>query len=106
MLKIRQLRKEAGMTMKQLGALVGASEVSISLYERGMVEPDLEMIGKIADVFGVTVDGLIGRDQERATDQQVRIALTDGDGELTPAQYAEVKQFARFIVERDANADV
>lgn len=105
MLKMRQLRKEAGLTMKELGMKVGALESSISTYERGIVEPDIETLGKIADALGVTIDELLGRDTDRATDQQVRIALIDGEGELTPAQYEEVKKFVRFIRERDADAD-
>lgn len=61
MLKMREYRKRSGLTMKKLGELVGASESSICQYETGRVEPDVELMIKIADVLGVTVDNLIGR---------------------------------------------
>ena len=51
---IRVLRKAVGMTMKQLGNLMGVSESAISLYETGKAEPDIAMLRKIADYFGVT----------------------------------------------------
>lgn len=56
---IRALRKAAGMTMKQLGNLMGVSESTISLYENGKAEPDIAMLRKIADCFGVTIDYLL-----------------------------------------------
>ena len=68
MLKLREYRKKSGMTMKRLGELVGASEASISQYETGRVEPDIELMTKIADVLGISVDSLIGRADEQETE--------------------------------------
>lgn len=60
--KIRALRKIHGMTMKELGNLVGLSESTISLYENGKREPDLETLQHFADIFHVSVDYILGRD--------------------------------------------
>ena len=65
MLKIREYRKARGLTMKQLGDRVGALESSISFYERGMQQPDLEMIGKIADALNVSIDELLDHNQDK-----------------------------------------
>lgn len=59
--KMRELRKERRLTMKELGKAVGVSESTISLYETGKHEPDLETMKRIADVLEVTIDELIGR---------------------------------------------
>ena len=64
MQKMREYRKQSGLTMKRLGEMVGASEASISQYETGRVEPDIELMIKIADVLGVSVDNLIGHTTE------------------------------------------
>ncbi len=64
MLKMREYRKRQGLTMKRLGEMVGASEASISQYETGRVEPDIELMSKIADVLNVSVDNLIGRSDD------------------------------------------
>lgn len=57
---IRTLRKAAGITMKQLGDLMGVSESAISLYETGKAEPDISMLKKLADYFSVSIDYLLG----------------------------------------------
>lgn len=61
--KIRELRKEKGLTMKALGAIFSLSESTISLYENGKHYPDIETMQKFADFFGVTVDYLLGREE-------------------------------------------
>ena len=64
MLRIRDYRKARGLTMKQLGEMVGALESSISFYERGVQQPDLEMLTKIADALSVSVDELLDHNQD------------------------------------------
>lgn len=70
MLKIRECRKAKGLTMKQLGEKVGALESSISFYERGLQQPDLDMLKKIADALSVSTDELLDHNQNRATENE------------------------------------
>ncbi|MCD8130358.1 MAG: helix-turn-helix domain-containing protein [Lachnospiraceae bacterium] len=65
--KISELRKEKGMTQEQLGALVGVSSQAVSKWENGGT-PDVELLPLIADVLGVSLDGLFGRDEKPGTD--------------------------------------
>jgi len=92
MIRIREKRRAMGMTMKELGRLVGVSEGAISHYETGRREPDPEMLKRIADVLGVTTDYLIGRDSPASVNlvpdvsssmpatPDMRIAVTGPDG--------------------------
>ena len=57
MLKI--LRKKNRITQKELAAALHISQTSVSKYERGESEPDLEMIIKMSDFFGVTIDEFV-----------------------------------------------
>lgn len=58
--KVRTLRKQRGMTLKELALTLGFSSHSyVSEIETGKKQPTTEMIIKIADVFGVTVDVLV-----------------------------------------------
>ena len=41
---LRTIRKEKGLTMKQLGAIVGVTEAAISQYETGKREADFETL--------------------------------------------------------------
>ena len=59
--RIRQLRHKANLTQAQLGKLLGCSGSTVSLYEGGQRSPDTEMLVRLADVFDVSVDYLLGR---------------------------------------------
>lgn len=65
---LRKLRKQANLTMKQLGKIIGAAESTISLYEKGSREPDNATLKKLADYFGVSVDYLLGRTDKKESD--------------------------------------
>lgn len=59
---IRLLRENKDrMTQKELAILLGVSKATVSLYESDDRIPDANMLYKIADVFGVTMDGLMDR---------------------------------------------
>ena len=66
MKRIKELRKENKMTMKSLGAEIGVSESTVSLYESGNRQPDYATLRKIASLFGVTVDYLLDEDDNVA----------------------------------------
>ena len=56
--KLRLLRKEKGLTQKQLADKLGLAFSTISMYERGDREPDFEILESIADFFNVSMDYL------------------------------------------------
>lgn len=60
-MKLKDLREEAGMTQKQLAEKIGNSQRNISNWESGNSQPDLETVVRLADLFGVTTDELLGR---------------------------------------------
>jgi transcriptional regulator with XRE-family HTH domain len=59
--KIIALRKNKNWSQNDLAKALNASRDIISKYERGLNTPSLEMAEKIADIFGVTVDYLLGK---------------------------------------------
>ncbi len=65
MIRIREVRKNKKMTAKQLAELVNVAESTMSLYENGKREPDYNTLLKIAACLGVTVDYLLGKDDEQ-----------------------------------------
>ena len=58
--KLKELRKQNNITMKELGSKLNLAESTISLYETGKREPDFQTLIKIADIFNVTIDYLLG----------------------------------------------
>lgn len=59
--RLKQLRKEANLTQKDLADKLNISKGSIAMYETGKRSPDNEILSIIADFFGVSTDYLLGR---------------------------------------------
>lgn len=62
---IAQLRKARGLTQEALAEVIGVSSQTISKWETGTTWPDVALLPVIADVFGVTIDALYGREDAR-----------------------------------------
>lgn len=60
--RIRLLRLKSGMKQAELAEKIMVSQSSLSGYENGKFEPDSKTLLKIADVFHVSVDYLLGCD--------------------------------------------
>lgn len=54
-------RKEKGLSQAALGKMIGTSGDIIGRYERDIMTPSIEVIIKIADVLGVSIDYLVGK---------------------------------------------
>lgn len=65
--RIRELRKQHKITMKQLGEVIGVAESTISQYETGKREPDNETLLRLGEYFGVSVDYLLGAAVQKET---------------------------------------
>ena len=57
---ISKLRKEHSMTQEQLAEALGVTFASVSKWERGVATPELNLIAEMADLFGVSLDALVG----------------------------------------------
>ncbi len=63
--RLRELRKEFGVSQLQLAIKLGISQQSINKYENHNIEPDIFLLCKIADYFATSVDYIIGRTDVR-----------------------------------------
>lgn len=61
---LKSLRRERKITQKNLADVLHISQTSISKYERGEAVPDLELIVKMADFFGVSLDEFVNRKKQ------------------------------------------
>lgn len=57
--RVRALRTAAGLTQEQLAERADMHWTFISGVERGLKDPRLNTIGRIADALGVTADALL-----------------------------------------------
>ena len=57
---IKELRVEHNMTQSQLAKQLNISQDTVSLWERGKSQPDVENLKKLMKIFGVSADFLLG----------------------------------------------
>jgi transcriptional regulator with XRE-family HTH domain len=63
--KLRVLRAERGITVREAATLTGCAKETISEFERGLRKPQLLTLGKIAKGYGIPISELL-----EAMDQQ------------------------------------
>ena len=59
---IKALREKQGLTQAQLAERLAVSDKAVSKWETGAGYPDITLLPRIANYFGITVDELIGND--------------------------------------------
>ena len=59
---LKYLRERNGELQKDMCELLGVTEATMSKYESGYIEPDIEKLITLADHFGVTIDDLLRND--------------------------------------------
>ena len=64
LVRLKALRLERAMTQKQLSEFLGIEESSYQRLEYGKSRPHLDNVVKIADLFDISIDYLIGRSDD------------------------------------------
>lgn len=91
---LAQLRKEKGMTQKELAEKLYVSDKAVSKWERGLSLPDIALLQPVGELLGVSVTELLSgqyiREDQPLTVKEVEPLLT---GALTmTAQEQEVQR--------------
>lgn len=61
--RLKELRKSKGYTQEYLAKKIGITPGAIGLYEQDRREPDNDTLIALSEVFGVSVDYLLGLDE-------------------------------------------
>lgn len=116
--RIKEIRKQKGLTQKQLGEKCGMYESQIRKYENGKANPKIETLQKIATALECNLSDLVDSDEyklhnielaikkandsvleknEEIKDEPLTLAAHfDGD-EYTEEELEEIKRFAKFV---------
>lgn len=62
--RLKELRKKANLTQKEMGEILGVNQRTYSNYELGDRDMSPETLIKLADFYNVTIDYLLGRTDE------------------------------------------
>lgn len=63
--RVKELRAEYRLTLRDVAKATGLSHSAISAYEKGKREPGFESLEALADVFNCDIDYLLGRTDEK-----------------------------------------
>ncbi len=58
--QIKELRKEHKITQTELAEKLGTTQDTVSLWERGLRAPNVEVIFELSKIFDVSIDFLFG----------------------------------------------
>ena len=61
MLRIKELRIESGLTQKEFAEKIGSTSKNIWAYENNVAVPPLDVLSRMSDFFGCSIDFLTGR---------------------------------------------
>ena len=105
-------RKAKGLTQRELGALIGVAESTVSLYEKGKRQPDNETLLRMAEELDTTVGYLLGAEPpietksaapvtEDGIDADLRFMLS----QLSPEETAHVRAYVQgFLAARQVRS--
>ena len=68
--RLKELRSAVGLNQSEMAEKLGVSVSSYQKYERekNSIMPSIEVLIKIAEFFGVSVDYLLGRENQSESD--------------------------------------
>ena len=66
--RVKQMRKAHNFSQVQLATRLHVSKQAVSNWENNNIMPSIEMLIKLADLFGVSTDFLLERDNRRSLD--------------------------------------
>ena len=109
MQRLKELRKSKKLLQRDMAAKLGIERTTYVRYETGDTNPPLETLSAIADIFGVSVDYLLGRDEQTekapaetgeglSPERQKAIALIKG---LNDADFDKFQSYLDFLIAQE-----
>ena len=107
--RLRQLREENDWTQEQLGEMLNVSGATINRYEKGLRNPDPEMLLKLAEIFDVSLDFLLGRIDSRRPSQAAETPqkyhqnsepMLSEEEQLPDEAWKELEYFKEYIIKK------
>ena len=69
--KLTEYRTQKGLTQEELGKILGVSNKAVSKWENGSAMPRLDMMIKITEYFGVSIDEFIDNTVKSASEKEM-----------------------------------
>lgn len=79
--KLKELRKKRNITQEQLAGFLEVSPQAVSRWECGLTCPDISNLPRIAELFGITVDELLGVN-EKEKRREINDIISECEAEI------------------------
>jgi transcriptional regulator with XRE-family HTH domain len=66
--RLKELRKEKGLTQDEVAKKIDIARTTYSGYERGASEPDFEILNKLSDFYSVDLNWLLEGKKQKEND--------------------------------------
>lgn len=89
------------MLQKDVAALLGIDRTTYAKYESGASEPNYETLLKLAEIFGVSTDYILGRDEKKlapTSESELDNELIERLTHLTPEEKDKVDAFVQGLL--------
>ena len=97
-MRLKELRKQKKLRQQDVADAINCSQAVYSRYENGEREPSKIVLNSLADFYNVSVDYILGRDQEElAPDAITPALLTREERMLQMFRQMDEKQQDAFI---------
>ncbi len=105
--RIEELCREKSITVTEMCRKCQIPRATLSDFKNGRVKSlSASVLAKIAAFFEVSVDHLLGKEETRAvSENDLKVALFGGGEGVTEAMWNEVKNYARYIQQRENGAE-
>lgn len=107
--RIKTLRTERGWIQKDLAERLNVSKQVISAYENGQRRPDLDTLQRMAEIFGVTSDYLLGQSiSQDSSGEDLEVLFPEGvrvlrraSKKLTPEQKQKMANLMEWFLQQE-----
>ena len=105
--RLAEIRKSNKIKQIELAEMLNVSQQVISNIERGVTTPDIEQLKKIADIYNISLDQLVGReffgDGTDGVEQKIISYIKQVDDEGKELSLGLLSQVAQYRGNNDGN---
>lgn len=102
--RLKEIREKKNMSAYEIARKLGVTAVSYYRYEKGEQTISAEMLDKLADILGVSVDYILGRTDDpggKASEVDIQEVIKEGKIKLhwggIPLGEKDIEEIRRFL---------
>ena len=90
--RLKEIREQFELTQMELGRLLNLNYRTLSNYELGRAEPDIETLKKLSETYHMSIDAIVGNRQSDSLSQKIN--------SLSPQDRKVAERFIEFLLEK------